>query len=65
MTTDELAAALGVTAETVRRHMRGDTLTVEALSGYSAELEVSLDWLLAPATGFEPVTYRSKDRAVA
>jgi hypothetical protein len=56
---------MGVTPETVRRHMRGDTLTVEAVSGYSVKLEVSIDWLLAPATGFEPVTYRSKDRAVA
>jgi transcriptional regulator with XRE-family HTH domain len=53
-----LGSRIGLGAETVRRHMRGQTLTLEALTLYSQELEVSTDWLLAPATGLEPVTYR-------
>jgi transcriptional regulator with XRE-family HTH domain len=64
MTQAQVAAKVGLSRETVNKHMRGATpVTVEQLTRYAEAL--GANFLVAPATGLEPVTYRSKDRAVA
>jgi plasmid maintenance system antidote protein VapI len=60
----ELADKVGLTLQTVNRHINNKTdVSVPQLVRYGEVLGVQ--FLVAPATGLEPVTYRSKDRAVA
>jgi transcriptional regulator with XRE-family HTH domain len=64
LTQAQLAEKAGVSLNTVSRQQRGlSPITVDQLARYAQVLKC--EFVVAPATGFEPVTYRSKDRAVA
>jgi transcriptional regulator with XRE-family HTH domain len=64
LTQAQLAEKVGLSRETVSKHVNGRAaVTVDQLIRYSEALGIG--FLVAPATGLEPVTYRSKDRAVA
>jgi plasmid maintenance system antidote protein VapI len=57
----ELADKVGLTLQTVNRHINDKTpVSVPQLVRYAEVL--GAQFVVAPATGLEPVTYRSKER---
>lgn len=65
-TTAEAAAALGIEVQAVRRQLRGDArMTAKLITAWAEWLDVEVTITLAPATGFEPVTYRFTDSVAA
>jgi len=58
MTQEEVAQRTGLSQATVGRHVRGiSSPTLDQLAAYAAAL--GAEFIVAPATGLEPVTYRS------
>jgi transcriptional regulator with XRE-family HTH domain len=58
LTQAQLAEMVGLSLNTVSRQMRGiSAVTVDQLARYAEALGAS--FVVAPATGLEPVTYRS------
>jgi transcriptional regulator with XRE-family HTH domain len=64
LTQSQLADMVGLSRETVSKHVNGRAaVKVDQLVRYSEALGIG--FILDPETGLQPVTYRSKDRAVA
>ena len=64
MTQSDLAEAVGLSVQTVSRHVNGTRQpTLPQLEAYSRALGVAFH--VAPATGLEPVTYRLADHGDA
>jgi transcriptional regulator with XRE-family HTH domain len=60
LTQQQLGDRAGISLNTVSRHMRSQTpITVDQLMAYSRVLGASFTIEAAPATGLEPVTYRT------